>query len=222
MLIEDCFLTKVFAALGTRIRLLTRVDAKMLIQNGPLAKAPRAIRTIERFVIGMDAQVLGQVRLLAKAFAALGAPVRPRIGVDAFVLQQRALLLEILAAGQALEQPQIGALRFHGGRRWRAGLVHAMAAGQEIRNRILLIHLIERGLGLFHAQAGQRFVEIVERRKAGRRQRHRLARVAVIVQFGLGSIKALLGACNGTEHNIYDEHITRVPRTCPHAHLSPD
>lgn len=45
MLTEDAPLAKVFAALWTRVGLLTRVDASMLVKDGPLPEAPRTIRT---------------------------------------------------------------------------------------------------------------------------------------------------------------------------------
>lgn len=132
----------------------------------------------------MDPQVLGQMGLLTEPFAALRAPVRPRVGVYPFVLQQRALLLEIFAARETLEQSQIAALLHAAGRRRR--LVHVVA-GQQVGYRVLL----ERGRGrLVHREAGQRLVEIVQRREAGRCQHRALSRVTVVVQLGLRRFEA--------------------------------
>jgi len=101
VLVQNCLLPEVFAALRALVGFLARVDAQVLVEDGPLPEVAAAEAAAVRLLVGVDPQVLREVRLLAEALAALGARVRPRLDVDAAVLEQGGLLLELLLADGA-------------------------------------------------------------------------------------------------------------------------
>lgn len=61
MLIKDGLLAEVLAALGTGVGLLTRMDAQVLVEYGPLPKAARTVGARVGLLVGMDAQMLRQM-----------------------------------------------------------------------------------------------------------------------------------------------------------------
>lgn len=76
-----------------------------LVEDGALPKEPRTVAARVRLLVRVDPRVLGQVTLLPKPFPTVDAWVRSRLYVDAAMLQQRTLLLELLLAdGTAHEQ----------------------------------------------------------------------------------------------------------------------
>lgn len=89
VLVENSLLPKVFPALRTFVRLLTRVYAQVLIEDGPLSKRALTVHARVRLFIGVDAKMLRQVRLLAESFAALWTPVGPTVRVDTLVLKAK-------------------------------------------------------------------------------------------------------------------------------------
>lgn len=103
MLVKDGLLAKLFAALHTHIRLLTRVYPEVLVEDGALTERLAAEGAVVWLVARVDADVLLEVRGLAEQLATLWTHVGPVCAVCPLVLHQSALQLEPLATQIALE-----------------------------------------------------------------------------------------------------------------------
>lgn len=54
VLIQDGFLTEIFSANRTAVRLLTRVDAQVLVKDGALPEGALTVGAGKRLLVGVD------------------------------------------------------------------------------------------------------------------------------------------------------------------------